>query len=388
MLKLKWKSIRDAYARQLRAQREQRRSGSGACSVKEYVHAKELEFLRPVLDLGSTESCWDEAATAVVDIGDRESVASGDQAMATLEPEPQHSEASNSNATRPLAEQSPVSIAPIGPPRALRRRAPAPDPALDRMLDIMTNMSDRMNNRSYGQNVAKCLGELIDKVPPNLQAVVLSCTARYISTFIPPTEADDLSEPPPPYGPYANKRTEHVPAPPTTHFSPPPVTLWTGPQLSDQPPRPTPPPTSAHHPLTTTLSHLPPVPTPSTHTSLNPFPYTQPSSYHPHSPFPHLSTPPVTYTNLPPTTLSSYHPPPSTYPATTTTPTSHYPHRPRQSTFRNAPTRTPPPPQATPPSNWSGEDSTTSTWPPFAHALSVAMSPHGEEDSSPNLHQL
>ncbi|XP_040182657.1 kelch-like protein 8 isoform X2 [Rana temporaria] len=293
MIKSKWKSIRDAYARQLRVQRQQCRSGSA---------------------------------------------------------------------------------------RANRRRAPAPDPALDRMLDIMSNMSDRMNNRSYGQNAAKCLGDIIDKVPPNLQTIMLACTIRYIATFIPPTEADQISEPPPPYGPYANQ--------PTQHLSAPPIHLWTAPHITTHPPRPTPPP-SAYHPPTTTHSHFPHVPTtPSTHTPLNPLLQTQPSAYPPPtttlSPFPHLPTPPSTYTTLPPTTLSSYHPPPSTYPLTTTTNSSTYPHLQRQPTYYTPPTPTPAPP----PSRWPTDDTPTSSWPQFAQAMNVAMSPHGEEDSSQTYHHM
>ena len=251
-----------------------------------------------------------------------------------------------------------------------------------------------MNSRSYGQNAAKCLGDLIDKVPPNLQTVMLACTIRYIATFIPPNEADPICEPPPPYGPYANQSTQHLTAPP--------VPLWTETHIPTHPPRPTPPP-SAYPPLSTTHSHFPHLrTTPSTHTPLNtttvttyPHLQTQPSAYPPStttlSPFPHLPTPPSTYTTLPATTLSTYphQTPPSTYPPlTTTTYSSTYPHLQRQPTYNSPPTPTPPPPAPPPPSRWPTDDSPTSSWSQVSQAMHVVMSPRGEEDSRQSYHHM
>ncbi|XP_040195491.1 uncharacterized protein LOC120928459 [Rana temporaria] len=210
MLKTKWKSIRDAFTRHLRVQRE-RRSGSSACAPKDYIYSKELEFLRPLLALGSTENCWEEAApTAPVDT-DNASLASGDQALAGQEPESQLSTSSRSTSATPVGDdESTPTVFPRGPARGTRREAPAPEPDFNRMLlDIMSNMSDRMSsNRSYGQMSARCLGKLMDRVPKNLQADMLAGTIRNIATFIPPTEPYQSSEPPPPYGPYAT----HPPA--------------------------------------------------------------------------------------------------------------------------------------------------------------------------------
>ncbi|PIO33838.1 hypothetical protein AB205_0163030, partial [Aquarana catesbeiana] len=59
LLKGKWKSIWEAYTRHLRLLRDFR-SGAVACAPGDYVHVKELEFLRPCLTLGRMESCKED----------------------------------------------------------------------------------------------------------------------------------------------------------------------------------------------------------------------------------------------------------------------------------------------------------------------------------------
>ncbi|PIO39181.1 hypothetical protein AB205_0183760, partial [Aquarana catesbeiana] len=98
LLKGKWKSIRDAYTRHLRLLREFR-SGPAACAPADCVHAKELEFLQPLLALGCTENCWEDSTpNNVLDkdassqqagqasASEQASQASGDQARAYGEP--------------------------------------------------------------------------------------------------------------------------------------------------------------------------------------------------------------------------------------------------------------------------------------------------------------
>ncbi|XP_040178449.1 uncharacterized protein LOC120911126 [Rana temporaria] len=211
MLKTKWKSIRDAFTCHLRVQRE-RRSGSAACAPKDYLHSKELEFLRPLLALGSTENCWEEGTPnndLDTDANNSQpaSQASGDQAG--QEPESQLSTSSRSTSATPVGDdKSTPTVCACVPARGTRRKAPEPD--FNRILDIMANMSDRMSsNRSYGHISARCLEGLLERVPIDLQADMLAGTIRYIVTFIPPTTPYQSSEPPPPYGPYATHPPHH-----------------------------------------------------------------------------------------------------------------------------------------------------------------------------------
>ncbi|PIO14673.1 hypothetical protein AB205_0196470 [Aquarana catesbeiana] len=59
-IQVRWKGLRDCYKRYLRKLLEAR-SGSGSKRVVPYVHAEELEFLRPSMELRETQSSWQVA---------------------------------------------------------------------------------------------------------------------------------------------------------------------------------------------------------------------------------------------------------------------------------------------------------------------------------------
>ncbi|PIO14816.1 hypothetical protein AB205_0123690, partial [Aquarana catesbeiana] len=139
LLKGKWKSIPDAYTRHLRLLRDFR-SGAAACAPGDYVHAKELEFLRPVLVLGRTESCWEDSTQNKVLDKDASSQQIGQELTESQMSTPAHS----TSATPVGDEESTPPICPCVPARAnvyATRRAPKLD--FNRMLDI------------YGQYVGK-----------------------------------------------------------------------------------------------------------------------------------------------------------------------------------------------------------------------------------------
>ncbi|XP_073461444.1 uncharacterized protein [Aquarana catesbeiana] len=59
-IQVRWKGLRVCYKRYLRKILEAR-SGSGSKRVVPYVHAEELEFLRPSMELTETQSSWQVA---------------------------------------------------------------------------------------------------------------------------------------------------------------------------------------------------------------------------------------------------------------------------------------------------------------------------------------
>ncbi|XP_040187722.1 soluble scavenger receptor cysteine-rich domain-containing protein SSC5D-like [Rana temporaria] len=390
MIKNKWKSIRDAYTRYMRLIRNTR-SGSSACAPKEYIHAKELEFLRPSLTLASTENSWEEAApTAPVGM-DSCSINSADQALAGLEPESQLATSSQSTTATPVGEEeSTPRPLPRVAARGIRRKAPDPDPNVKLMLEIMADMKERMGtNRSYGHMSAKCLGELMDRVPKRLQADMLAGTIRYIATFIPPEEPYQSPEPPPPYGPYATHPPQHMSAPPLPHF--------TAPPFPSHLPQPTPP----YPTQTTTLSTHPHLPTPPsayttpTSTTVPDFTHlqTQTSTYPPQttqtlSPYTHPQTTPSAY--HPPTSQTLHLPtqPPTYYPSRTTSTYSDYPHLPTLPPYNPQPTPTPPPPPATPPSRWTHASTSSSKRSRFDQSIHAGMSVDDTGESPKSFQNL
>ncbi|XP_040181579.1 pollen-specific leucine-rich repeat extensin-like protein 1 [Rana temporaria] len=358
------------------------RSGSAACHIKEYIHAKELEFLRPSLSLARTENSWEEAAPTAPVAMDNSSRNSCDETLEGLEPESQLASSSQSTPATPLGElQTTPRPVPRVAARGTKRKAPESDPNVTMMLQIMSEMKDRMgtntNTPSYGNKSAQCLAELMDRVPKSLQADMLAGTIRYINTFIPPEEPYLSPEPPPPYGPYANQHPQHLSAPTLRHFTAPPFHSHL-PQHA--PPYPTQTPTLSTHPqLPTppsayTSSTLPDPPYLHTHTStMSPYrrPQTTPSAYHP-------------------TTSQTFHlpPQPPTYPSRTTYP-SDYTHLPTLPPYNPQPTPTPPPPQppATPPSRWPHGTTSRSDWSSFGKAIDAGISVD-DPGESPSFQKL
>ncbi|PIO33338.1 hypothetical protein AB205_0191400, partial [Aquarana catesbeiana] len=192
LLKGKWKSIRDAYTRHLRLLRDFR-SGVAVCAPGDYVHAKELKFLRSFLALGCMGSCWEESTQN--NVLDKDAIS--------------HKQAKS-------LQRAKCQLQHVLPLRHLWETSPHHPFVLvylqeltymqqegGLLLDIMASMSYRMNtNRSHVQVSARCLEGLMEKLPSELQADMLAGTIRYIATFIPPTTTYRSSEPPPPYGPY------------------------------------------------------------------------------------------------------------------------------------------------------------------------------------------
>ncbi|PIO25796.1 hypothetical protein AB205_0065630, partial [Aquarana catesbeiana] len=58
-LQTRWKGLRDCFKHHLRRLHECR-SGSGSKTFVPYVHAEELQFLRPFMELRETQSSWEE----------------------------------------------------------------------------------------------------------------------------------------------------------------------------------------------------------------------------------------------------------------------------------------------------------------------------------------
>ncbi|PIO16019.1 hypothetical protein AB205_0060160, partial [Aquarana catesbeiana] len=58
-LQTRWKGLRDCFKHHLRRLNECR-SGSGSKRFVPYIHAEELQFLRPFMELRETQSSWEE----------------------------------------------------------------------------------------------------------------------------------------------------------------------------------------------------------------------------------------------------------------------------------------------------------------------------------------
>ncbi|PIO16214.1 hypothetical protein AB205_0220970, partial [Aquarana catesbeiana] len=58
-LQTRWWSAKDSFNIQLKKEWSMR-SGSAAKSFTPYSYTKDLEFLRPILEMRSTDTCWDD----------------------------------------------------------------------------------------------------------------------------------------------------------------------------------------------------------------------------------------------------------------------------------------------------------------------------------------
>ncbi|PIO30720.1 hypothetical protein AB205_0164400 [Aquarana catesbeiana] len=58
-LQTRWRSANDSFNSHLKKERSMR-SGSAAMSFTPYSYAKNLDFLRPILEMRSTDTCWDD----------------------------------------------------------------------------------------------------------------------------------------------------------------------------------------------------------------------------------------------------------------------------------------------------------------------------------------
>ncbi|PIO24129.1 hypothetical protein AB205_0041860 [Aquarana catesbeiana] len=57
-LQTRWRSTKDSFNSQFKKERSMR-SGLAAKSFTLYSYANDLEFLRPILEMRSTDTCWD-----------------------------------------------------------------------------------------------------------------------------------------------------------------------------------------------------------------------------------------------------------------------------------------------------------------------------------------
>lgn len=221
---MKWKGLRDAYNRHLRLIHDFR-SGSAACPPSDYLHGKEMEFLRPILCMTSTESSWEESSTQQSQQEAQANVVVEnvveDSAQDTAMP-PSNSSSANTIPDEDSTIPSPTTYVHAASARAStrasRERTTVPD--INRMLDILSTMAGNMRGgRTEEWSICQCLEGMMARVPPELKATMWAGVIRYIDTFIPPEQNQSFrnSEGPPPYGPYVTYTPP--PAPPTQSTS-------------------------------------------------------------------------------------------------------------------------------------------------------------------------
>ncbi|XP_044153055.1 uncharacterized protein LOC122940442 isoform X2 [Bufo gargarizans] len=181
ILKSKWKSLKDAFMRHSRKEREYR-SRAAAMAPSSYVHSEQLAFLVPCTEMRSTDSSW--KATERQDEEDEEATRGSDACVST-----------GPESTQPLNPTTPSSTpTPTAPPaqeptsgraitRSWRKR---PEREEDRLIDCMDAMAHPAPRLSCEALFLLSLEEKMKKVPSSRQTEVRDAITRCIDSFIPP----------------------------------------------------------------------------------------------------------------------------------------------------------------------------------------------------------
>lgn len=186
------------------------RSGSGAMSFKPYSYAKDLEFLRPILEMRSTDTCWEDEP------------AEEESSVQTQEPTNPQSPNQEIAEIPGEEEQEEGAAAPLRTTKrggATKRQIQKES---DKMYSLLKDLSDCFTGQlTLSQQFANTLVPYFDQVPDamkmDMQISVMQTTKSYI---------------PSPQNIYHTDRSLPMQPTQTTNYA-----SWQNPPLSYQMPR-------------------------------------------------------------------------------------------------------------------------------------------------------
>ncbi|PIO13830.1 hypothetical protein AB205_0025550, partial [Aquarana catesbeiana] len=216
LIQIRWKGLRDCFKRYLRKISEAR-SGSGSKRLVPYVHADELDFLRPHIELRETQSSWE--------VGEE-----GQEAPL----EPQGSQDQHEMAELPAPELDPSETSVNTPVTAGPSRVESPGPTQVRLrnsrpagrhsqnMDRFANLVDRLNQKlddleSEEHGFGIMVAGMLKKIPEERRNQVKKAVMDLLDASVrneQPNCSSAMFGPPPPSGPYYPHSN---PPPPRTH---------------------------------------------------------------------------------------------------------------------------------------------------------------------------
>ncbi|PIO16319.1 hypothetical protein AB205_0107690 [Aquarana catesbeiana] len=220
ILQIRWKGLRDCFKRYLRKLNDAQ-SGSATKRVVPYIHADELEFLRPWMDLRETQSSWE-----VPDEGQEESQAAASEEAASQEAEGSldHSLLNDSEAAQESNRgEASASMQQLAQPIRLRSQHRSRPPRgrltenMDRfalLVESMNQKLEELNSEDHGFGLM--VAGMLQKIPQERKHAVKKAVMDLLEASI-RNEPSIPTSPmfgPPPSGPYY---TYPNPPPPRTH---------------------------------------------------------------------------------------------------------------------------------------------------------------------------
>uniref|UniRef100_A0A8C5WCF0 Uncharacterized protein n=2 Tax=Leptobrachium leishanense TaxID=445787 RepID=A0A8C5WCF0_9ANUR len=131
IMKSKWKSLKDAFIRHRRKEREYQ-SGAAASAPSPYIHAEQLAFLIPGVGMRSTDCSWEPTPRQEED---------EEEDTTTQATEPSASTQNPPSPTETLRPSAPTALAPVRRHIILRPRRQRLDREEDRLIDALEAMA-------------------------------------------------------------------------------------------------------------------------------------------------------------------------------------------------------------------------------------------------------
>ncbi|XP_040273770.1 uncharacterized protein LOC120989620 [Bufo bufo] len=201
LLKNKWKSLKDAFIRHRRKEREQR-SGASPSARSSYVHVEQMAFLIPCTEMRSTDSSWSQSQQQEEE--EEEVTRDSEACVSTgpLSPPPP-------NPTPPF--QTPTQPPPpVVETENIRTHLPKrrrPDRQEDRLIACLDALAHPAPKLSCDGLFLLSLEEKMQQVPRSRITEARDTLTRALDSFIPHY---DITQP--------NNAPQHPPQhPPTTH---------------------------------------------------------------------------------------------------------------------------------------------------------------------------
>ncbi|PIO14764.1 hypothetical protein AB205_0022960, partial [Aquarana catesbeiana] len=243
-LQTRWKGLRDCFKRHLRRLHECR-SGSGSKRFVPYVHAEELQFLWPFMELRETQASWEEGDNGQRAGGEAAcAVEGGSQCLSAHQSLEASEDTQETNISEPYTqlELPEVQLTQIALPdvkqpqveepptrRPLPQRSSRPiGGRINQTMDCFATLMEKLDHKldaleteesGFGSMVAG----MLKKVPWERKNFVKKAVMDILEANMQSNPATDQSSifahPPPPSGPYYDFPN---PTPPRTHHYYPP----------------------------------------------------------------------------------------------------------------------------------------------------------------------
>uniref|UniRef100_A0A8C5PR77 MADF domain-containing protein n=1 Tax=Leptobrachium leishanense TaxID=445787 RepID=A0A8C5PR77_9ANUR len=192
-MKQKWKSIKDAFIRHRRKEKDYH-SGAAASAPSRYVHADQLEFLIPCVEMRSTDSSWErqeenneeEEDTATQDPQPCTSI-NMSETQPSPSPSPSQTETEAPTTSVPRSA-TPAMTLPVRRRTIVRGRRQRNQREEDRLISVMQDMAHNVQRMSCEAHFLLSLEDKMKRVSRSQQTEARDAITRALDSFLPPEE--------------------------------------------------------------------------------------------------------------------------------------------------------------------------------------------------------